>query len=184
MAYAAVAMMAWGLYADSQKNKALAQATLADNKLKLKRLEIIKDRQGEAFEMNKSLVNRAELANASAIEESRLQGQSDVTSGLAGSGLGGESIDDISTQVAIDAAKASNENIRQADENRQSLFREREDQLEDIKSQADNLSSFDMKAANKASLYNSIGTGLQVAVQTGAFDSKGPKPKVTTKGAK
>lgn len=147
MVWAAAAQMGLGTAAGIMKAKEQAKALLADSKLQRKRLDHIRERQSEAFSKNNASVDRTEMDNALAIEKARLNASSDLTSATAGSGITGVSVDELSVEVAVDAAEAHNDNKRGADETKDDLFLSRLNTLEDLQFDVDGMPQFDAEGA-------------------------------------
>jgi len=169
--------MVWGAVAGAgmqviggiMKAKAAAEAQLADKKLQRKRLNIMRSRQQTSYDKNTSAIDRTELDNALAIEESRLDAQSELSSALAGSGISGSSVGELSAEVSTDAAEAHNDNVRTARETGDELFSDRANTQADLQFELENTASFDSEAALTSAIAGGAATGVQSAVNSGAF---------------
>ena len=160
MVWGAVAQMGIGAAAGVMKAKEQAKALLADSKLQRKRLEHIRERQSEAFSKNNASVDRTEMDNALPIEKARLRAGSELASATAGSGITGVSVDELSVEVAVDAAEAHNDNVRSAAETKDDLFTSRLNTLEDLQFDIDGMPQFDATAAATGAVLSGAAQGL------------------------
>jgi hypothetical protein len=173
--------MGLGATAGIMKAKEQAKALLADSKLQRARLEHIRERQSEAFSKNNASVDRTEMDNALAIEKARLVANSELSSATAGSGISGVSVDELSVEVAVDAAEAHNDNVRGADETKDSLFTQRLNTLEDLQFDIDGMPQFDADSAVTGAILSGAAQGAgsleDVGVARGADDAFTPSGK-------
>lgn len=176
MVWGAAAQMGIGIAAGAFKAKAQSKALLADSKLQRKRLEHIRERQSEAFNKNNAAVDRTEMDNALNIEKARLQAESDVSSSMAGSGITGVSVDQISVDVAVDAAEAHNDNERGASDTKGDLFSSRLNSLEDLQFDIDGMPQFNAgEAMTGAILQGAAGAAGSIDTSGGGKKKSAPK---------
>lgn len=169
MVWGAVAVMGINAIAGMEKSKQQAKALLADSKLQRIRLEHIRERTSEAYFDNIANVDRTEMDNAFRIEEARLTAQSDLQSATAGSGITGISVDELSVEVAVDAAEAHNDNVRGADETKGDLFKQRLNTLEDLQFDIDGMPQFDAQGAATGAILSGVASGLGAMDFGGGF---------------
>lgn len=154
------AAMAVTFITETMKSKAKGEAMLADAELQRERLKYIRERQSEAYNKNKTEVNRSEFVNAVNIEKARLQAESDAKASFAGSGISGTSVDELDAEISSEAAKAHNENIRVSEATKSDLFIQQKNTLEDQKFEVDQMPSYDASAEMRNAALSSVSSGL------------------------
>lgn len=106
--------MAGSFFGSKSKKKAERAAAERAAALAAQQRLIAESRETEATQANIASIQQQETSNLSNINVSKMVAQSEATAATAGSGLGGTSISDLSTQVTIDAARDRAAAIREA----------------------------------------------------------------------
>lgn len=154
------AAMAVTFVTETMKSKAKGEAMLADSKLQREKLKYIRERQSEAYNKNKTEINRSEFVNSVNIEKARLQAESDAKSAFAGSGISGTSVNEIDAEISAEAAKAHNENIRVSEATKGDLFTQQKNMIEDQRFAVDQMPQFDASAEMRNAALSSVSSGM------------------------
>lgn len=103
--YFAAAMAIGSMISAHEQRKAQMKAKAADAKLQRARLEQSRLRATEDYETNTQRAREAALQREAAIESRRLDAEAGIDKQFAGSGIGGQSVNEIDTEVAAAVAK-------------------------------------------------------------------------------
>ena len=167
-----LAMAAASMIASKQQNDAQMKAKVADAKLQRQQLKLARIRASDDYQTNMSRAKQAAQGRELSIAENRVDAEARVDATFAGSGISGQSIDEIDSQIE---SKAANNRVQ----NRNSL----DNQLSDATrhySQVMNDSAANTQ--NIDTTYQGVNTASSIAGATGAAASvQGLDKKVSDK---
>ena len=159
MAAMAVASM---LSANSQRN-AQMKAKAADAKLQRAKLERARMRATDDFVANTQRAREASQKREVQIESNRIDAESNVDVTFAGSGISGQSINEIDAELNASVVQNKLENKRALGQQLGDMYRNYGQTMEDTAIQGENIDTTGVKGSTLADLAGAAGAAQSVA---------------------
>ena len=116
MVASAAISMASSYFGGKSANKAAAKAAAEANRIAAEQRKLAEARETSANVNNVNSINQQKTSDLGAVNRATNEALGNAVASTAGSGLGGSSISELSTQVMIDSARERADLIRQADQ--------------------------------------------------------------------
>lgn len=181
MAWFMAAMAVGSLIQSNSQRNAQMKAKAADAKLQRAKLERARLRATEDYEANTQRAREAAQKREIQIESNRIDAESNIDVTFAGSGIGGQSVDDLDAELNASVMANKYENKKQLDIQLSDMAKNYSNTMSDSAEQAAGIDTTAVKgsflgdamgAMGAASSAASFGAGLAASGKTGAQVSR------------
>lgn len=178
--YVMAAMAVASLISANEGRNAQMKAKAADARLQRAKLKRARMRGTESFVENQQRAKEAALKREIQIEENRLNAESKVDTTFAGSGISGQSVNEIDAELNASVSKNKLENKRALDTTLSDAAKTYSDSISDSALQSEQIDTTRTKGNFLNDALGAVGAASSVAGLSGGSSTQTPKPSTNT----